>query len=183
MLTNRSRAAVAAALLVSLAFVLSACGGGQSTVSPRAYARTVCGSVGAWQRHIRSRTDQMTASLGSDVSPQKGKEVLGTYLDGVIRETDQVIDDLNNTGVPDVKGGQTVASKFVGAFESVRTTLRNARSAVDRLPTGDRTAFKEAASKIGDDIQSSFSSVSSSLSGVGGPDLDAAFNAEKSCQA
>lgn len=181
MLTNRSRAAVAAVLLVSLALALSACGG-QSTVSPRAYARTVCGSVGAWQRHIRSRTDRMTSSLGSDVSPQKGKEVLATYLDGVIQETDQVISDLNGTGVPDVKGGQTVASKFVGAFESVRTTLRNARSAVDRLPTGDRAAFKEAASKIGEDIQSSFGSVSSSLSGVGGSELDAAFNAEKSCQ-
>lgn len=179
MLTNRSRATTVAAVLAA-SLTLAACGG-QSTVTPRTYARTVCTSVKTWQQHIRTRTDAMTSSLGSDVSPQRGKAALATYLDGLVQETDKVIDDLNTVGVPDVKGGQDVASKMVGAFESVKATLRRARGAVDKLPTGDREAFKTAAGRIGDDIQSSFSAVGSSLSRVSGPELDAAFAAEKSC--
>jgi hypothetical protein len=171
--------AIATAVAASLA--LSACGG-TKTVSAKTYARTVCSSVQTWKQHIQTRTDRMTQSLGSGLSPEKGKATLATYLDGILDETDQVISDLNGTGVPDVDRGQEVASKFVGAFERVRATLRSARAAVDRLPTGNQAAFKAAAGQIGTDIQTSFGAVGSSLSGVGGSELDAAFTAEKSCK-
>src|SRR5205823_5214919 len=82
------------AIVVLVPIALASCGGGggggggtTKTVSPDDYASRVCGSLQTWLSDIKDRSSSISTAISPGSSPQKGQDVLRTYLDGVISDT------------------------------------------------------------------------------------------------
>jgi len=179
------RLAVAAVIPV----VLASCGGGGGgggggpAISAEAYAAGFCGLLGDWLGSIQDRSSGLSGSFTAAASPADGQEILGTYVDGLIADTEELITGTEELGVPDVDGGGTIAETLIAAFEDAKAVLEDARAEVDGLPTDDPAAFAEASGALGVSIEASLGAIgaSLSLSDVSSPELDAAFAEDPAC--
>lgn len=179
------RLAVAAVIPV----VLASCGGGAGgggggpAVSAEAYAAGFCGLLGDWLGSIQDRSSELSGSFAAAATPAEGQEILRTYVDGLIADTDELITGAEELGAPDVDGGEAIAETLSAAFDDVKVVLEDARAEVDGLPTDDPAAFAEATGVLGTSIQTSLAGIgtSLSLSNVGAPELDAAFAEDPAC--
>jgi hypothetical protein len=107
---------------------------------------------------------------------------LRDYIDGLISDTDDLVDGVRAIGFPDVPGGEETANAFVSAFQRARTSLENARGKIDDLPD-DPQGFSQAADQLGNDLQTDLSSIGDSVSDLGGQsELQAAFADTPQCQ-
>ncbi len=175
------------------AFVLGACGGDgggdeppagedpAETVTAQEYATDICGALDAWVTASQDRASSLTGVLNPTDTPENRRDVLAGYIDGVIDDTEALLDDVQAAGVPDVDGGEQIAGQIADAFDSVRTELEQTRDDVDALPTDDPAAFTAAATQLGTSIQTSLTAVGTSVSGISEPELNQAFATEPAC--
>jgi hypothetical protein len=170
---------VASCLLPLIALAaLPACGGG--AVSPEAYVRSVCQAVADWQGEIQERSTDLEQSLGADATPEQGKEALGVFLDGVITDTDRMIELVDEAGTPEIDDGEATANRLTEALRQVQEAFRDAREEVDALPTSSPEEFQEGADQLGSSIQSAFSDAGTTLEQES-PQLDPIFEREPAC--
>lgn len=169
-----------AASVLSLAALaaLPACGGG--AVSPEAYVKSVCEAVGDWQGGIQRRSTDLEQNLGADATPEEGKEALGVFLDGVITDTDRMIELVEEAGTPEIDDGEDAAIRLTEALGQVREAFADARQEVDALPTGSPEEFQAGADRLGSSIQSAFTEAGTTLEQES-PQLDPIFEREPAC--
>lgn len=173
------------------ALMLAACGGGdasdggsaEETVPAAEYASDVCGALDAWVTASRDRAGSLTGVLNPTDTPENRRDVLAGYIDGVIEDTEALLDDVQGAGVPDVEGGKEIAGQIADAFDSVKTELEQTRDDVDALPTDDPAAFTAAATQLGTSVQTSLTAVGTSVGGISEPELNQAFAVEPTCSA
>jgi hypothetical protein len=173
------------ALALVIPIVLAACGGGGgsgSKVSADAYASTVCTHVKTWLDQIKQRVGDLQAAVSPGTSPTKGKDLLRSYLDGVISDTDDMINAIKDAGTPDVPNGDQLSSTLLSGLERARGTFDDARGQVDSLPTSSRSAFAHAAQQLGSSINSKVGGIEQSFQGLHSPELDKAFNKVAACK-
>ncbi len=174
---GRRTSTIVGVLAISVA--LGACGG-SSTVSPAAYSKSICQSVGPFERSVQSRSSAL--NLSSIKGPAEGKQALQAFLNGVVADTEQAITKLKRAGTPSVSNGKKISTAIVGAFTQLRGALGQAVSSANALPTGSAQAFKTAAVSLGSNVRNSMSSIGSSLSGLKSPALESAAKKEPACQ-
>jgi hypothetical protein len=180
---HRSRVRFVALVLV-VPVVLGACsgGGGGGKVSAEDYASSVCTHVKGWLDQIKGRVGDLQKAVSPSTSPSDGKELIRSYLDGVISDTDNMINAIKDTGTPDVPNGDKIASTLVSGLEQARSTFQDARDEADSLPTDSRASFASAAQQLGTSINSKVSGVEQAFQGINSPELDRAFNKASACQ-
>jgi hypothetical protein len=161
-----------------LAVSLAACGGG--AVSPRAYVKSVCEAVGDWQGQIQDRSTSLGQNLGTDATPEQGKGALAEFLDGVITDTQGMVDQVEEAGSPDIEDGEDQAKQLTDALTQVLEAFRAARTDVQTLPTDSPEAFQQGADEIGNTIQSAFTEAGSTFDQPS-PELDPIFEDEPAC--
>lgn len=174
---------------IAAALMLAACGGGdasngggsEETVTAQEYASDVCGALDAWVTASRDRAGSLTGVLNPTDTPENRRDVLAGYIDGVIEDTEALLDDVQAAGVPDVEGGEEIAGQIADAFDSVKTELEQTRDDVDALPTDDPAAFTAAATQLGTSVQTSLTAVGTSVGGISQPELNQAFAVEPTC--
>ena len=157
-------------------------GGGGSKIAPDAYATAVCSHVKGWLDQIKQRVGDLQKAVSPNTSPSQGKDLIRSYLDGVISDTDDMIDGIKNAGTPDVPNGDQIANTLVSGLEQARSTFQDARSQADSLPTNSRSAFGQAAQQLGSSINSKVNGVQNAFQGINSPQLDQAFNKSSACQ-
>jgi hypothetical protein len=169
-----------AAILGALA--VAGCGGGGSSnrVSANAYARALCTAVGPFEKDIAQRQSALDPSQIK--SPTQGRTVLTGFLNAVAGDTKQAADRLRAAGVPDVSNGKKISTAFVNLFSHLQTALQNAAKQAQTLPTGSATAFKNAATQLGTSVRSSMNSLTTNLSQLRSPELEAAAKKVPACQ-
>jgi hypothetical protein len=160
------------------AAALAACGGG--AVSPQAYVRSVCQAVADWQGRIQDRSGDLEQQVGTDPSPEEGKEALGQFLDGVITDTEGMVDLVEEAGSPDIEDGEAQADRLSDALTQVLEAFRSARSEVEDIPTGSPEEFQQGADEIGSTIQSAFTEAGGTFDQPS-PELDPIFDQEPAC--
>jgi len=173
------------AISLVIPIVLAACsgGGGSGTkVSADAYATTVCTHIKTWLDQIKQRASDLKTAVAPGTSPQTGKDLLGSYLDGVIADTSDMINAIKDTGTPDVPNGSQISDTLVSGLEQAKAAFDDARSQVDQLPTTSRSAFSHAAEQLGTSINSKVGGVVQSFQGIKSPQLDQAFRTASACQ-
>lgn len=177
------RLAVVAVIPVLLAGCGGGGGGGGPAVSAEAYASGFCGLLGDWLGSIQNSSTELSGSFAAAATPADGQEILRTYVDGLIADTEELITGTEDLGVPDVEGGEDIAKTLIAAFEDTKAVLEDARAEVDGLPTDDPAAFAAATGALGVSIETSLGGIgtSLSLSDVGSPELDAAFAEDPAC--
>ena len=124
----RSRVRFVALTLV-IPIVLAACsgGGGGSKVSADAYASTVCTHVKTWLDQIRQRASELQTAMSPGTSPTRGRDLLGSYLDNVISDTDDMINAIKDAGTPDISNGDIdrIHKIWVDAVKAVGPGVRH----------------------------------------------------------
>jgi hypothetical protein len=170
----------AIALLVPV--MLSGCGGGSAKVSANSYADSVCSNVKTWFDAIRQRATAIQTAVSPGTSAQKGQQVLGSYLDGVISDTKTMVSGIQGAGRPDVPNGDKLASTLLSGLQQAESAFEDARNKVDQLPTSSRSAFSHAAEQLSTTIQSEAAGITQAFSGLRSPQLDRAFRSASACR-
>lgn len=162
-------------------------GGGGETVSPSAYATSICTGVDDWFQAIQSHTEQLnaaTADLEGDLDG--AKESIQTYIDDVVVATDELLEEVEDAGQPDVDEGDEVAAALHDGFEQVKAEFEKARDEIDAVGTDDAEEFVAEFQRIGGRLQDG-SAMEEAFSGLNrfsdNEELDRAFDEEEACQA
>jgi hypothetical protein len=171
-------------IVVMGALLIPACGGGGGggeTVSAEEFASGICGALNDWQSAIQSRSSSLTEGLSEDTTPEQGKELLASFLDDVIDETETMISEVDDTGVPDVDNGEDISDALGNAFDDALAALEDARDQVDDLPTDSGESFQTAASALGGSISTSLGDIGGEIQDIDAPGLEDAFREDEDC--
>lgn len=164
--------------------LIPGCGGdgdGGETVGAETYASGICGALNDWQSAIQARSSSLTEGLSEDTTPEQGKELLGSFLDDVIGETETMISAVDDAGVPDVENGEEISEALNNAFDDALAALEDARGQVDDLPTDSGESFQTAASSLGGSISTSLGEIGGQIQDIDAPGLEAAFSEDEDC--
>ncbi len=168
-------------VVLAMTAVLAGCGGSSSSkVSPAAYVKSICSTVGPFERSVQARSSALNLSSITDAT--HGKQALQSFLNDVVADTDKAVSQLKAAGTPDVNNGQKISTALVGAFTQLRGALHQAATNAGSLPTSSPQAFKTAAQSLGNTVKGSMTSIGSSLQGLQSPDLEKAAAKEPSCK-
>jgi hypothetical protein len=178
-------------LLAALALtaVMAGCGGSSgssasssSGVSPTAYVKAVCTSVGPFEKDVVTRSSALNVTSINNAA--QGKTALQGFLNAVATDTKKALAQLKAGGTPDVKNGKAIAGAIVGAFSQLDSTMTQAVKQADALPTNSPQAFKASAQKLGNTVRSSMTNIGTNLqsSTLKSPDLEQAAAKEPACK-
>jgi hypothetical protein len=173
------------AVLASAA-VLAGCGSSGSSsssgVSAATYVKSVCSAVAPFERDVVARSGALNPATIKN--PTQGKQALQSFLSAVATDAGQALSQLKNAGEPNVKNGKQIAGTIVTAFSKLKTAMSQAASQAGSLPTNDVQAFKSATQGLGTTLQSSMTSIGTSLqsSTLKSPELKSAAAKEPTCK-
>jgi len=168
------------AVIVACALLWDGCGG-SSKVSANSYVKGVCTAITGYLTSIRNR-ENTVKSGATPSSPTQGRQILQSFTNGMLSDTDHAISQLKAAGVPNIGNGDKISSAIVTVFTKVRTALAQAQTQANQLPITTPTAFKSAVTQYVSTFQSSLANVASGLSGLRSPDLVKAAGQTSACQ-
>ena len=177
---RRRKFAAGLAMLATTA-ALAGCGGSSSSgVTPAAYVKAICATIGPFEKDVQARSSSL--NLSSLTNAAQGKKALQTFMAGIVADTDKAVTQLKAAGTPDVSNGKQIATTLVGAFTALKVALAQAATKAGSLPTSSPQAFQTAAQALGTSVQSSMSSIGSSLNGLKSADLEKAAANDPTCK-
>jgi len=176
--------------VLGAALALGACGGdddddgggGGDQVSAEEYASAICSSTQDWVGSLQKRATDLGESLGTDVSPEQGKDALAGFLDDVIADTDDWIAGVTDAGVPDVSGGEQAAEDLRAAAEEAKGVLEDTRASVEDLPTDDEAEFAREADEVGNATEESLGKVGDAIAEPESDELRTALEETEECK-
>ncbi|PZS08201.1 MAG: hypothetical protein DLM64_12935 [Solirubrobacterales bacterium] len=175
MLGRKASATVGVLVMMAL---LAGCGGSSSSVSPAAYAKSVCGAIGPFQQKLVS-----SGSLDlSKASPVQGRQLLQHFFSSVATASDQAASQLKAAGSPKIGNGKAISSAIVTAFMQLKGSLTQAASQASSLPTASVQRFRTAAAQLSSGVKSSMASIDTSFSGLKSKELDKVVTSTPACQ-
>jgi hypothetical protein len=154
---------------------------GPAAVSAETYVSSLCSALQNWITALQEGQAEVQGTVEPG-NAESGKQALATFFDGAVADTQTMISTVEAIGTPDVDGGDTIAQELLFRFTEAKTALEGTRAQVDTLPTDNPQAFAAAATELGGAIQTQLESVGDALSTISQPDLDAATNADPTCQ-
>ena len=111
------------ALLVALALVAAACGGGSSDKkADEAYANSVCTAIGSWQTQVKS--------ILTSFSGIPSKAGLQTKVTQVEAATKMLATQIKAVPAPNTSDGQAAKQQLDQLSTDVTTTISSAKTAV-----------------------------------------------------
>jgi hypothetical protein len=179
MFTRKASTFVAVLTLIAL---LAGCGGssGGGKVSAASYVKSICNAVAPFEKDVTQRSNAL--DLSNLTNAGQGKQALQGFLSAIVADTDKAVSSLKAAGTPNVSNGSQISQALVKAFGALKTTLQQAASRANSLPTTSAAAFKTAAQSLGASVQSSMSSIGSSLNGLKSAELEQAATKEPACK-
>lgn len=160
--------------------VSSACSGTEG-VDPNKFATDVCTAAGDWVRTIQEGAASFGSGLSSSSSPEQIRDGLVGFLEDAIAETDELIGEVEDAGVPAVDGGEDASETLTTAFEDVRVAFEDARDQAAELPTDDQEAFATQAQELGTTVQESLVAIGGELEDQENDELAGAFDENEAC--
>ena len=109
------------------------------TVPAASYAQNVCGVVGTWRGEMEAIIDEIRqapsrGSLGVEEpqsqTPQGRRELIRTGLETSIRATKNLVEGIDNSGVPETTGGESAAKALSDWADSAVDDIENAQDAL-----------------------------------------------------
>ena len=174
----RSRFVRLISVLAVSALISGACGGSEG-VEASAFVKDVCTSVGDWVTSIQEQGAGLSGDLSGEAS--QAKEKLEEFFGLAVEATDTLISAIDEAGVPDVDGGEDIASELNETFENAKEALEDTQAGVADLPEDDPAAFAEQATVLGTDIQTAMGDLGTTLEEAP-EELTQASEDEPACQ-
>ena len=143
----------------------------------------MCSAVGDWVDELQTRSDALTTSDATGVDEVRTAFV--DFLDDAVARTDQMVEEVEATGHPDVENGEEIADGLLAELRPMQSTLEEARDKAEALPD-DPTAFAQGAQEIGESMQEVSETASTGIEDLGkefsSAELEEAMDAEPACQ-
>ena len=184
---NLRRGPMVAFLLVAAAALAIGCGddddddGGTETASPEEYVSSVCTAF-ADLGQVLTEGQAELAQL-STASPEEGKEALSGFIGDAVDAVGSAATEIEGAGIPDVEGGDEVASTLSSALTQLQSTLEEAQASAEDLPTDSPQAFATAAQEIGTAVQDASAEIATGLQEIGtNEELETAAQDAEACQ-
>ncbi len=163
-------------------------GGGTSAeapaeaAAPDAYMEGLCAAIVSYQGDLEAESTSLQDEFsGGTPTPEETKDVLVSFLGTMSDRTQQLIDDVEALGTPDVENGEQVKTAFVGAFQQVVDLFDSAKSDVEKLSTDDPAALAEGFATAATKLQEAGAGIGASFNDLSSEELDAAAQEAASC--
>ncbi len=178
---------LAVAVATAALAVAAGCGGGSSNaVDPPVWSSGVCKAAGAWVTDIQAQAETLGDSLTSSTTIPEVRDKLVQFLDDAIARTDEMLDEVEAAGEPDVDDGGEIADFLLDELTSFKTALEEARTKAEALPD-DPTAFTAGTTEIGASLEKVGSEAGQGIEDLQkkytSPELTKAFDEDPDCQA
>jgi predicted nucleic acid-binding Zn-ribbon protein len=170
----------ALALIALLATLASACGADDS-VAVEDYANDLCTALTHWTAAIRDRQEELQQDPGTG-SPEDERGALQRFVDGAADASDQLVDDVDAAGVPDIENGEEVADAFHDAVEDTLSQIEEARDSVADIPTDSESAYRSAVDQFVTDLRATLEGIDEHFQDIDAPELDKALDEASACQ-
>ncbi len=162
------------------------------TVPAASYAQNVCSVVGTWRGEMEAIIDEIRqapsrGSLGVEEpqsqTPQGRRELIRTGLETSIRATKNLVEGIDNSGVPETAGGESAAKNVSDWADSAVDELEKAEDALhEEADTLEEAVsqFTQATTAIGSVLASGVKTLADAARDD--PALAAAFRDSSTCQ-
>jgi hypothetical protein len=108
------------------------------TTPPKEWAHDVCTALGEWLSDIKRRSRSMVSELRSAASGQEAKDVLVNSLGTYVQDTDTLLAQIREAGVPKMKDGTKLARVIQNGTTDAREIFAEAQETAANLETTDR---------------------------------------------
>lgn len=185
------RALLALTSLLLAGSVLAACsrdsdggGGSGGGIAPDTYMAGLCSAMADYSSDLTAKSSAFGEEvLSGSASPRETKTSAIAFVDELAAATEDLIDDVQALGTPDVGNGEDVRTTLIGAFEQVITLLDEAKADIEALDTGDPVAMMQGFGEVVARLQEARAEIQRSLSGFESPELDEAAEGVEACGA
>lgn len=167
--------------LVFAALVSAAC---SSQTDATTYVDGVCTALTDWQSGLETGNEALESTLsGGQPTPEDTKTALVDFLSATVEGTQTMVTDIEDLGVPDVDGGDEIASTLSSALGEVVTLFQGTLDDVEGLATDDPQAMASALGELGTDITEGSAGIGTALGDLDTPELEEAAKDSDACQA
>lgn len=162
------------------------------TVSAEAYTQAVCGAVGTYRGEMEAILDEIRQApsrggLGVEEpqsqTPQGRRELVRTGLESSVRAAKNLVEGIDNAGVPETAGGENAAKSVSDWADSAVDELEKAEDALhEEADTLEEAVsqFTQATTAIGSVLASGVKTLTDAARDD--PALAAAFSDSSTCQ-
>ena len=148
------------------------------------YVDGVCTALTDWQSGLETDNQALQSSLTEGTpTPDETKTALVDFLSSTVDGTKAMVSDIEALGVPDVEGGDQVATALSSALGGVVTLFESALSDVEGLSTDDPAAMATALTELGTDISQGSAGIGTALGDLDTPELEEAAKSSEACKA
>lgn len=180
----------ASVLTAGCVLALSGCGGGgesdTTAVDAEFYAGSVCTALSSWKQQLESASAVLAQRTSTAKSLKSVRTQFVTFFGGAIDETDDMLAEVEDVGVPDVNDGDKVAAALLRELRLFRPILVTAKAKAQRLPVGNERQFTVQTQGLGTAFQFEVGKLATLFETIGSrysaPELTTAANADAACR-
>lgn len=173
-----------AAGAIAIGLIAGGCGGdddGDETVSAETYVGEVCTAMSDMIGVVQE--GQAELSDVQQATPEEGRDLLVEFLGDAAAAVEAARTQIEDTGAPDVEGGEEVDEAITTALGDLQTTFEDALSSAEDISVESPQTFQAEAQEIASTVQESSDAISESLSEVGeNQELSDAAEQVEACQ-
>jgi hypothetical protein len=166
--------------VVGLVVALAGCGG--SGVKPRTWAQSVCTSLSPWRARSAELTTAAQAQISATKTPAQTKESLLALLSGLEQASESARHGIERAGVPDVDGGDKIASRFLATLQRARDAYGHARTSLATLDTSNSKAFYDHVGDVFSTLNDEYAASGFDPTKVNSAELQRAFAQVEECR-
>jgi hypothetical protein len=107
------------------------------TTPPKEWAHDVCTALGEWLSDIKHGSRSMVSKLRSAASAPEVKDVLVNSLGTYVQDTDTLLAQIREAGVPKIKDGTKLARVIQNGVTDAREIFAEAQETAANLDTTD----------------------------------------------
>jgi len=138
----------------------------------------VCGAVLDWKGSLEVRASNLVSDVSSGQSAA-AKAVLAAYFDGLLRDTDAMIGQIQAVGAPAMANGLDMRTKILQALKTMRPAVAEAESTEEALSVNGTAPL---VGLVEQSAKSTVSGVTSLINNAGRPDLSVPAASDSDCQ-
>jgi chromosome segregation ATPase len=161
---------------------LGTSGCGDDSVEVGDYANDVCTALRGWAQDVRDSQTELQEKSTQGASLETDRDSLQQFVDDAVAATDDLKQEVEDAGEPDIDGGGEVADAFHEAVEDTRSRLETARDDVGEIPADNPEEYRAAVDDFIASLRSTLEGIDEHFEDVDAPDLDTALDEASACQ-
>jgi len=171
---------VGAILATALALGVSACG--EDSVDVGDYANDLCTALKGWTQDLRDSQAELQEQADPGASLESDRDALQQFVDDAVTATDDLRQEVEEAGEPDIDGGGDVAEALQDAVDDIQSRLETAGDEVKDIPADNPEDYRAAVDDFVTNLRSTLEGIDEHFEDVDAPDLDMALDEASACQ-